>query len=83
MALYEVNLPSLFPYRLVVPGPVAAQIASFLSQPGDNTPDGSSFAVVAGIRYPGCRVLWLSQASHDRLKVDGSWDNVIREEVMR
>ena len=65
--MYDTHLSEIFPWHAIVAGDLAFEIARFLAQPGEDSPDGSSFAVIATARFPGSRVVWLSSESHTRL----------------
>jgi hypothetical protein len=61
---YRGVLPSVFPWRALVPQSVVGEIAAVLSDWSSSTPNGSSFAVTSDTPRTGYRWLWMSEASH-------------------
>jgi hypothetical protein len=60
---YSGVLPSVFPWRAMVPASKIGEIASVLAERGLSAPNGSSFAVTSDAPRSDFRWLWLSEAS--------------------
>lgn len=65
-SIYDMKLPEMFPYQMVIPEYNVDDIVKILNTARRGAPNGSSFAVTSDTKA-GARKIWLSKVSYDTL----------------